>query len=52
MTLVWFVVWLVWDVVGDREPLEFAPVNFWAGAALLAVALDLGGHHATARRQR
>ena len=40
MTLVWFVIWLVWDVVGDREPLTLAPVNFWAG------------HHATARSKR
>jgi hypothetical protein len=50
MTLVWFVVWLVWNLVGDREPLLFDPVNVWAGGFLLAVALDLGGHHAATRR--
>jgi hypothetical protein len=46
MTFLWFIVWLIWDLVGDREPLQFTPVNFWAGALLLAVALDLGGNHA------
>lgn len=46
MTLVWFVVWLVWNLVGDKEPLRFDPVNFWAGALLLTVALDLARQHA------
>ena len=46
MTLVWFVVWLIWNVVGDRESLAFDPVNWWAGALILAVALDLGRQHA------
>ena len=47
MTIVWFVVWLVANVVGDNEPLVFDPVNWWAGALILCVALDLGGQHAT-----
>lgn len=42
MTLIWFVVWLTWNVVGDTEPLTFDPVNWWAGLLLLAIALDLG----------
>ena len=42
MTLFWFVIWLVWNLVGDREPLLFDPVNFWTGSLLLAIALDLG----------
>jgi hypothetical protein len=46
MTLLWFLVWLIWDLVGDREPLDFAPVNFWAGWLLLALALDLARQHA------
>jgi hypothetical protein len=50
MTVVWFVIWLIWNFVGDREPLTTVPVNFWAGALILAVALDLGGHHAAAGR--
>lgn len=46
MTLVWFVVWLVSDLIGDREALTFEPVNWWAGALLFTVALDLGRQHA------
>ncbi len=45
MTFVWFVIWLVANVVGDDEPLVFDPVNWWAGALILAVALDLGRQH-------
>jgi hypothetical protein len=41
MTILWFVVWLIFDLIGDREPLRFHPVNFWTGALLLAIALDL-----------
>lgn len=48
MTLVWFVVWLIWDTIGDREPLAFSPVNWWAGSLLLVIALDLGRQHAAA----
>jgi len=50
ITVVWFVIWLIWNNVGDKEPLIFAPVNWWAGLLLLAVALDLGGGHAHGRR--
>jgi hypothetical protein len=46
MTLIWFIVWLISDHVGDREPLLFAPVNVWALTLILVVALDLGSHHA------
>jgi hypothetical protein len=45
MTLVWLVIWLVFDLIGDREPLLFDPVNFWTGALLVAVALDLASQH-------
>ena len=41
MTVLWFVVWLVSDLVGDREPLVFDPVNWWTGTLLLAIALDI-----------
>ena len=41
MTIIWFVVWLVADLLGDREPLLFDPLNRWAGTLLLAIALDL-----------
>jgi hypothetical protein len=47
MTLVWFVVWLVADLIGDRESLSVDPVNWWTGALLLAVALDLARQHSS-----
>ena len=50
MTLVWFVVWLIWNLVGDEEPIVFNPVNVWAGALLLAIALDLARQHAQVPR--
>ena len=46
MTLIWFVVWLIANNIGDHEPLTADPVNWWTGLLLLAVALDLGAHHA------
>jgi hypothetical protein len=47
VTLAWFVVWLICDLIGDREALRFDPVNWWTGFLLLAVALDLSRQHAT-----
>jgi hypothetical protein len=41
MTLLWFVIWFVSDLIGDEEALTFDPVNWWAGTLLLVVALDL-----------
>jgi len=46
LTLIWFVVWLIWNVVGDNESLTFDPVNWWAGLLILAIALDLSRQHA------
>ena len=46
MTLIWFVIWLIANIISESEPLTFDPVNGWAGAFLLAVALDLGRQHA------
>lgn len=45
MTIVWFVVWLVANLIGDNEALTFDPVNWWAGTLLAAAALDLGRQH-------
>jgi hypothetical protein len=36
VTLLWFVIWLIWNTIGDNEPLTFDPVNFWAGSLLFA----------------
>ena len=46
MTMLWFIVWLIWNLVGDEEPITFDPVNFWAGSLLFALAVDLGRQHA------
>jgi len=43
MTVIWFVIWLISNNVGGHEPLVLSPVNAWAGALILAVALDLSG---------
>jgi hypothetical protein len=45
VTLIWFIVWLVSNVIGDAEPLSMNPVNWWAGTLILAVALDLSRQH-------
>jgi hypothetical protein len=52
MTIVWFVVWLVADLIGDSEPLRFDPVNGWAATLILAAALDLNRSVATSRRSK
>ena len=49
MTLVWFVIWLILDHVGSREPLLFDPANVWTVTLLAVVALDLGTRHARGR---
>ena len=46
-----FAVWLIWNNVGDKEPLTFDPVNWWTGLLLLAIAIDLGGGHAHGARR-
>ncbi len=39
MTPVSFLVWLIANLIADREPLAVRPANVWAGSLLLAVAL-------------
>ena len=46
MTLFWFFIWLIFNIIGDNEPLTFDPVNWWAGTLMFAVAVDLGRQHA------
>jgi hypothetical protein len=41
MTLIWFVIWLIANNIGDHEPLVFDPVNVWAATLILVVALDI-----------
>ena len=45
MTLIWFIVWVIANSIGDHEPLLTDPVNVWAWTLILAVALDLGKQH-------
>lgn len=52
MTIVWFVIWLIWNLVGDHEPLLVDPVNWWAGTLILAIALDLGRQHTPSASKR
>ena len=47
MTLLWFIIWLTSNVVGDNESLTFDPVNWWVATLILVVALDLGRQHAS-----
>lgn len=55
MTIIWFIVWFIANIVGAHEPLQLDPVNVWTGTLILAIALDLGGSHAgtmSSRRER
>ena len=49
MTLLWFLIWFIANLIGDKEPLTFDPVNWWAGLLLLAIALDLNKSHVIKR---
>ena len=51
MTFLWFIVWLVSDLIGDSEHLTAAPVNAWTGTLIFCVALDLAGSHAKKARR-
>ena len=46
MTFLWFIVWFFANLIGDTAPLDFDPVNWWAGLLLFAIAVDLAGIHA------
>jgi hypothetical protein len=41
LTIAWFIVWLIANLIGGSEPLEADPVNAWAATLILAVAVDL-----------
>jgi hypothetical protein len=52
LSLIWFIVWLIANNTGDKEPLLFRPVNIWAATLIVAVALDLNRPHAFSRRDK
>jgi hypothetical protein len=51
MTLLWFIIWLIANSIGDHAPLLWNPVNIWAGTLLLAIAIDLSRQHVPAGRR-
>jgi hypothetical protein len=51
MTLLWFIIWLIANSIGDHAPLLWNPVNIWAGTLLLAIAVDLSRQHVPAGRR-
>ena len=51
MTLAWFVIWLVANLVGGDEPLTFDPVNAWTATLILALALDVNRPQVVGRRR-
>ena len=50
MTLLWFFIWFICNLIGDKEPLEWAPVNWWGGTLLFAIAVDLSKTHVIDRK--
>ena len=51
MTVIWFIIWLIANLIGDREALLFDPLNWWAASLLLAIALDINRPQLGARRK-
>jgi len=41
VTILWFLVWLISDLIGDREALGFDPPTWWTTTLILTIALDL-----------
>jgi hypothetical protein len=52
MTIVWFAVWLIANLVGDHEALRFDPLNWWAATLLLVIALDINRPQILPRREK
>jgi hypothetical protein len=41
VSVLWFVIWLIADLTGHKQPLKLDPVSWWTATLILAVALDL-----------
>ena len=52
MTVTWFVIWLIFNNVGDHEPLRTDPLNVWAATLILAIALDVNRPRIVTRRAK
>jgi hypothetical protein len=49
MSIAWFAIWLVSDLLGGRAPLRLDPPNWWVATLILAIALDLNRPPVTRR---
>lgn len=49
MTVAWFIVWLICDLIGGSEPLRLDPVNAWTATLIFAIAVDLNRPQTIAR---
>jgi hypothetical protein len=50
VTILWFIVWLIANNIGDHEPLRFDPLNWWAATLILTIALDINRPQVLTRR--
>jgi hypothetical protein len=51
VTIAWFVIWLIADLIGDHEALRFDPLNWWTATLILAIALDINRPQVVGRRR-
>jgi hypothetical protein len=52
VTILWFIVWLIANNIGDHEPLRFNPLNWWAATLILTIALDINRPQVLTRRAK
>jgi hypothetical protein len=45
MTIAWFIIWFIANLIGGDEPLKLDPVNAWTATLILAIALDVNRPH-------
>jgi hypothetical protein len=41
MSIAWFVIWFICNLIGGDEALKLDPVNAWTATLILALALDI-----------
>jgi hypothetical protein len=41
MSIAWFVIWFICNLIGGDEVLKLDPVNAWTATLILALALDI-----------
>jgi hypothetical protein len=45
MTIAWFVIWFVCNLIGGDEALKLDPVNGWTATLIFAAAIDINRPH-------